>query len=380
MNARRAMAVTRRIFRELRNDRRTIGMMFVAPVFAMFVFGTAFGGDVKDVRVIVVNGDEGYTLPGSNSTISLSERIASKLDRNVLKVETMDDAGAAVREVEDGKAYAAIIFPEGFTRDVFIKVQNGSYSGNTSVEFKVDKSNINIAGTIARSLNSAMLDAAKDMGRDPPITVRSEAVYGKDSKFMDFFVPGIMAFVVYLLTTLLTLISFVKERVSGTLDRLLATPLAEGEIVAGYAAAFGTVGLIQSAILLSVGILAFSITIVGNVGLAFMVVALLAVVSQSLGILLSSLAKRVEQAVLFLPFIVLPVFLLSGVFWPIEAIPYWLRPASYIVPTTYAIDACRSVMIRGWGIERIWPDIAALLLFALLFLGGAAASLKRRKG
>ena len=117
-------------------------------------------------------------------------------------------------------------------------------------------------------------------------------MYGANAQFIDFFVPGIMAFVVYLLTTLLTLLAFVGERTSGTLGRLLSTPLQESEIVSGYAIAFGIIGTIQAAFLLTVAILVFKIMIVGNVLLAFLVIALLAIVSQALGILLSSLAKR----------------------------------------------------------------------------------------
>jgi ABC-2 type transport system permease protein len=139
------------------------------------------------------------------------------------------------------------------------------------------------------------------------------------------------------------------------------------------------VGTVQSAILLLVGILAFHIIIVGNVMLAFLIVALLAVVSQALGILLSSLARREAQVIQFLPFIILPSLLLAGVFWPLEAIPTWLRPLSYLVPPTYAVQGCRAVMLKGWGISRVWVDIVALLAFAAAFLVMAAESLKARK-
>ena len=110
------------------------------------------------------------------------------------------------------------------------------------------------------------------------------------------------------------------------------------------------------------------------------VIALLAVVSQALGIMLSSLAKRESQVIQFLPFVLLPTFLLAGIFWPLEAIPSWLRPFSYLVPPTYAVDACRSVMLRGWGLGRIWIDIVALMGFAVAFLAFATESLRVRKG
>jgi ABC-2 type transport system permease protein len=113
--------------------------------------------------------------------------------------------------------------------------------------------------------------------------------------------------------------------------------------------------------------------------LAFISVALLAVVSQALGILLSSLAKREAQAIQFFPFLILPAFLLAGVFWPVEAIPGWLRPFCYLVPPYYAVDANRAVMLKGWGLGQIWPDYLALAVFAAVFLGLAVLMLKRRK-
>jgi ABC-2 type transport system permease protein len=175
------------------------------------------------------------------------------------------------------------------------------------------------------------------------------------------------------------LISFVSERTQGTLERLLATPITEAEIVFGYAVAFGIIGMVQAMILLTIGIIVFDIVIVGNILLAFFIAALLAVVSQALGILLSSAAKREAQAVQFLPLIVLPVFLLAGIFWPVEAIPSWLRPASYMIPPTYAVNGLRSVVVRGWGITEVWLEILALILFAAIFLFGAIMVLKRSK-
>ena len=216
-------------------------------------------------------------------------------------------------------------------------------------------------------------------GVKPALNVTSDPIYGKDADFIDFFVPGILAFVVYLLTTILTLITFVGERSNGTLERVLASPVTEGEIVTGYAITFGTFGILQVALLLVIAILVFNIMVVGNVLLAFLAVAILAVTCQALGILLSSLAKRPEQAIQFFPFVILPAFLLSGVFWPIQAIPEWLRPLSYLVPPTYAVDACRAVMLKGWGLDRIWFDLVALVIFAIVFMGLAVFSLRRGK-
>lgn len=379
MRVPRFLAVTRRIFMDLKNDKRTLALMFIAPIFAMFVFGLAFSGEVKNLRTEVVNLDRGPT-DTVTPTFSLSGMILGNIDKSVLKLESSSSVDAAKAKVENGDAYAVIVFPEGLTENVLAAKQGKPISENTTVQLYIDQSNVNVANAVVKTVNEALLKTADQAGMKLPVTVDTVAIYGKNARFIDFFVPGIMAFVVFMLTTLLTLVSFVGERTSGTLLRMLATPLRERDIVLGYASAFSVVGILQSAILLLVGILAFHIIIVGNVLFAFVVIALLAVVSQALGILLSSFAKRESQVIQFLPFVLLPTFLLAGIFWPLEAIPSWLRPFSYLVPPTYAVDACRSVMLRGWGLGRIWIDIVALMGFAVAFLALATESLRVRKG
>jgi ABC-2 type transport system permease protein len=307
--------------------------------------------------------------------------IISNFDKDVLKVDYVDTVEEGVQRVEKGGAYGVIVFPQNFTSDIYGKIQNPSSNINTTIQVMLDKSNVNVANAVSKTVGDALLKTMSQAGLQAPVTVdASNAIYAKDAKFMDFFVPGIMAFVVFLLTTLLTLISFVGERTSGNLERLQATPLRESEIVVGYAIAFSIIGMLQSIILLVIGITVFNIMIVGHIGLAFLVIALLAIVSLSLGIMLSSLAKREAQAIQFFPIIVLPTFLLAGIFWPVEAIPSWLRPLSYAIPPSYAVDATRSVMLRGWGVGGIWIDIVALLGFAVAFLILAVWSLQRGRG
>jgi ABC-2 type transport system permease protein len=382
MNLPRTFAVTKRVFKDVRNDKRTIALILVAPIFAMFVFGLAFSGNVEDVDTIIVNHDQGFQIPGGED-LSLSNKIISNLNTSVMNIQYMDSEDGAVQKVVDGKAYAVIIFPENFTRDAYTSLNSPNISNSsnlgTAITIKDDESIVNIKNAIDGSVLDAITTTMTNEGINSPVKVNSDPVYGQNAQFIDFVVPGIMAFIVYLLTTLLTLLAFVGERTTGTLERLLSTPLNESEMVGGYALAFGIIGTVQALLLLSVGILVFKITVLGNVVLAFVVIALLAVVSQALGILLSNLAKREAQAIQFVPFIILPVFLLSGVFWPIQAIPIWLRPLSYLVPPTYAVDACRAVLLKGWGIDKIWFDILALLLFAVLFLVLATYSLKTRK-
>lgn len=380
MNMRRALSVTRRIFWDLRNDRGTLSLMFLAPALAIIVFGLAFSGDVSHVRVVVVNQDEGYQIPPATVPVSLANAIIANCDADVMSMEEVATEEEGLDRVQNGKAYGLIVFSSTFTKDVYFKALDPTLPINPEIWVELDKSNVNVASAISKAVSEGMLKAFESMGVASPANINfSHAVYAADANSVDFSVPGVMVVVIFLLTILLTLTSFGGERTSGTLERLQTTPLRESEVVIGYAFAYSAVGMLQTVVVLALGILVFDVMIVGNILLAFFVIALLAVGSLSLGILLSSLAKGEAQAIQFVAPIVLITLLLSGFLWPVEAIPTWLRPMSYAVPATYAVDAARSVMLRGWGIGRIWVDLVALFSFALVFLCLAVWSLRRSR-
>src|SRR3989339_158215 len=213
----------------------------------------------------------------------------------------------------------------------------------------------------------------------PPMTVSEERVYGEDAEFIDFFAPGVMGLAAMMVTFMLSIISFVHERSTGTLDRLLTTPVTEGEVVAGYALALGLVGLIQSIVILVTAVALFQVQIEGSPLLVLLIIFVLGAGTQGLGFLLSSNAKNEFQAVQFMPIILFPSILLAGVFWPIEAVPDLLRPVSYFVPLPYAVEGCRSVMIRGWGLGDVWFQLAVLATFAVVMLLLSTYSLKKRR-
>lgn len=376
MDLKRVLAVSKRVFMDLKNDKRSLALIIIAPLFSMAIFGLAFSGNVEDIDVIVVNQDTGMDVPVIGN-IDFASQVVENLDHEVLNIEHLENLDTAMEKLENGEAWAIIYFQENYTADTLASI-NPLVNASSEIGLYIDMSNVNIAEAIIVEVNTALMETMEENGGSLPVTIERTEVYGQNADFMDFFVPGIVSFAVYLLTTLLTLMTFIGERVNGTLSRVLATPLTETEIVSGYALTFSIVGTFQSIFLIIVGIVAFDVMIEGNILLVFLVVALLAIVCQALGILLSAFAQREAQAAQFLPFIVMPAFLLSGVFWPLEAIPAWLRPASYLVPPSYSIEAARSVMIRGWGLDMIWMDIVALIIFAIVLLVLAAISLKRK--
>ncbi|MGB2584174.1 MAG: ABC transporter permease, partial [Dehalococcoidia bacterium] len=180
----RAFAITKRIFRGLRHDRRTLALIVIAPLLAMFIFGVAFSGDVTNVGVVIVNLDDGF----------VSQKIIANLDEDTLNIRYTDSEQDAVAEVESGEAWAAIVFPHGFSESVMAKLQDNSFAGDTAIGVKADKSNVNIATAVMRSVTDAITATMSQVGVDMPISVDDAPVYGKGAEFIDFFVPGIMAF------------------------------------------------------------------------------------------------------------------------------------------------------------------------------------------
>lgn len=376
------VAVAKRVFRDLVNDKRALALIFAAPVVSMLLFGFTFGSEVKDVPVIIVNQDNGAFIRSLNATQNVPRTIIANLDREALNVEYAKDPNEAIRDVENGKAVGAIIFPSNFTKNVYSIAQGDLINASPAsavIQTRIDKSNIDLGAKILTSLNNAATTTAQQTNTSARISIQDIPVYGNNFKLIDFSVPGIMTFALFAITVQLTLSSFISEKTSGTLYRLLASPLRESEIVFGYGLAFSVIGAAQSVLLVGVAVAVFNIIIVGNILIAFGVIVLLAIVSQSLGIVISTTSKREADANAIMPLLAFGVLIMSGIIWPIEAIPSWLRVISYLLPPTYAVDAIRSVMLRGWGLDKIWLDVLVLFMFGVVFLMLATWYLKRER-
>jgi len=382
----RTLAISRKVLRSLKHDRRTAGFLVLMPLFMIAIFGYAFGGSVREVPVYIVNLDEGF-----NGTMVSGMVIDDLRSRDVLKIVEVlgpedlaaDPIGTSVDKVEKAEIWAAIVFDANFSADAMAALASlraGLPAVPASIQVHMDATNPNVAQAVtAELLRAVQTVTVGEWHLVPPIALDQDMVYGEGAEFIDFFAPGVMGLAAMMVTFMLSIISFVHERATGTLDRLLTTPVTEGEIVCGYAAALGLVALIQSTIILSAAVLLFQVQVEGNILLALMIIFLLGIGNQGLGFLLSSNAKNEFQAVQFMPIVLFPSILLAGVFWPLEAVPDFLRPVSYFIPLTYAVDGARSVMIRGWGLGEVWFQVLVLILFAAIMLLLSAYSLKKRR-
>jgi ABC-2 type transport system permease protein len=383
MNAKRTFAVTRKVLRSLKHDRRTVGFLVLMPIFMIAIFGFTFGGEVKGVEVYVVNLDQGA------GNVSYSDLIVAHLQQDetfkikeiVTPASGLADPVAYGRDkVESGDAWACIVFPADFTMDIVTYAPgNTSILDAAAITLLLDGSNTNIMQAVTSSVQTSLAVVLyQDAGFTSPVRVDADKVYGDGMGFIDTFAPGVISLAVMMVTFMLSIISFIHERTTGTLARLLSTPVTEGEVVLGYAMAFGLIGLVQSLMVLATALVLFDIQVEGSLLLVLLTIFLLGVGMQGLGFLLSANARTEFQAIQFIPLILFPSILLSGVFWPIQAVPEILRPISYFLPLTYAIDGARSVMVRGWGLEQVWPDLVILTLFAVAMLSLSVLLMKRR--
>jgi ABC-2 type transport system permease protein len=386
MKLSRVLSIAKKNLRSLRHDRRTFAFIFIVPFIMMLVFGYAFGGEVKNIKVYIVNLDEG------NPTGSLSWQVIDRLNSsetfNIEKIYTskdaaLDPANLSLQKVRNAEIWASIEFGKNFTNESFrnfVLLAHSQTIVPINITLHLDGTNPNVAQAVTASVAGALRELMTEKyGMNQPVSITTDMVYGKDTKFIDFFAPGIMGLAGLLITFMLTIVTFVRERSTHTLERLMTTPATEGEIVTGYAMSFGLLALAQSSVILVTGVLLFNIQIEGSFVIALLVIFLLGVGSMGMGLLLSSVAKNELQAVQFIPLVFIPSILLAGIFWPLEAVPEFLRPLSYFIPLTYAVDGARSVMIRGWGINQIWMQLSFLAVFAVIMLILSTLMLKRRK-
>ncbi len=378
MSARRLRAIVTRVVLEIRRDRPSLALLFIAPLVVTglltFILRDASG---PVVRVALAN-------EGTGPAAIVGARLAGVLEAADMTVATASSPDVARAAVRDGTATIAIILPADL----------GATPGSriTLVTKGLDPA---ADASQVQAVSSAVIgDLASSLGAVLP-TISRETVYGTPSGDpMAPFAPAIVAFFLYFFVYLLTGVSFLRERTGGTLERLMATPVTRGEVVVGYALGFGVFAMIQVTVLLAwalgsvsvpaLGPLpAFSaglgIAVAGSPLLAFIVVLLLALGAVSLGIFLSTFARTELQVVQFIPVVLVPQFLLSGVLFPVDNLPSLLRPLVAVMPLSYAVDALREVFIRGadLSVSAVQVDLAVLAGIAVLFAGVASRTIRR---
>ena len=395
MSPSRILAIARRIAQGFRRDERTLGLMFVVPLVVTALLGWVLQ-DTKDTVVDVVVVNEAGAI-GDRIVTALTDA-AKKPDSNIALAGTVGTEDEAVVKIREGTGDIAIVIPS----DVLATVQAGNRPTLTLITEGTDPAAE--AGRFG-TLQSALADIAGQLappGVTPPLIpqVERKTVYlSPDASQVDVLAPIFLGFFGYFFVFLLTGISFLRERIGGTLERLLATPVTRFEIVTGYSLGFGTFATIQ-VIVLTLFILnsiqvpsfgafgdfstpAFSIGLgvdsAGSPLLAFAVALLLSLGAVNLGIFLSTFARTELQVIQFIPLVIVPQALLSGILWPIERLPDVLQAIAHVLPLTYAVEGLREVMLKGSDLSStvVQTDLLVLGGIALFFVALASGTIKR---
>ena len=211
----------------------------------------------------------------------------------------------------------------------------------------------------------------------PNYTVTSHYLYGNaDSTFFDTFLPVLLGFFVFFFVFLISGISLLNERTTGTLTRLLATPVRRGEIITGYLVGYGIFAVIQTIITVTFALTVFNVHMLGSVWLILLINFLLAMVALSMGIFISTFANSEFQMVQFIPLLIVPQVFFSGII-TIATMPDWLQWLAHIFPLYYGGDALMNVATRGFSLGDVSGDLWILLLFAVVFTALNVVGLKR---
>jgi ABC-2 type transport system permease protein len=378
MNLRRTLALFRRVVEEIRRDRPSLALLFVAPVLMTgLITFIVREGEAPQVDAAVVN--EAGSI-GSRIVAA----ITPELEATGGTVTEVADEATARTMLEDGSASIALVLPAEVGTGApatIVVITNG-------LEPTAEASQVGI-------VRQAVVGAATGaLGLALP-TVAHDTLYGAPSDDpIAAFAPAIVGFFAYFFVYILTGVSFLRERTGGTLERLMATPVRRSEVVVGYTLGFGLFAAIQVAVLMTwalgdlevpaLGPLpAFSVGLgiptAGSPLLAYLVVLLTAAGAVSLGILLSTFARTELQVVQFIPLVIVPQFLLSGVLFPVSTLPEVLRPFTAVMPMTYAVDGLRRVFVAGADLATpaLQLDLIVLVGIAALFAGLAALTIRR---
>ncbi len=374
----RVFTLARRVFTQIVRDRRTLALVFIAPIFVLTLGGILFRSNPENLALGVVNEDEGVEAPAPMGHVSLAELVVAELQSDeTFKVTELarEEVDAALRT---GQVKGAVIFASDFSR----AVREG---GQTTVGLRLEGSNPSTAASFRNQLSRLMMQrlvsltevTGQELGGMPVVVEPSFLYGGPQFDSLDYIAPVYIAILVFFFVFILTCVFFLRERSQGTLERLLATPINRLEIVLGYMLGLGALASIQSAVILLFTVFVLDIDYVGNLLMVFVVEIILTIVAANIGILASTFATNEFQVVQFIPLVVISQALLSGTIWAIEEMPAWLRPVAWVMPLTYANRAMRAVMIKGQGLAGIWGELVVLSGFAVLVIALGALTVRR---
>jgi ABC-2 type transport system permease protein len=352
----RLWPMVRKEFIQMRRDRLTLGLMFGVPVAQLLMFGFAIQTDVRHIPTMVV--DESRT-PESRDIIAALENTG-----NFRIVAHGDGRPALDSAFARGDAQAAIVIPNDYSRNL-------GRGTTATIQVIVDASDplasqsaLAAAAGVGQARNLTILAAAA--GRTSlPIDVRIRPRYNPGLRSPNYIVPGLVGLILTMTMVLITAMAIVRERERGTLEQLIVTPITKTELMLGKIAPYIGVGLFQMSAVLILGRFVFDVPLVGSIWLLYGISLVFIVVSLSLGLFISTLVQTQQQAIQLSFFFMLPSILLSGFMFPRQAMPEFFQWLGLLLPLTPFLEVLRGILLKGVGLEALWPQTLLLAGFAV---------------
>jgi ABC-2 type transport system permease protein len=369
---RRTLALAVRIVRQFVRDRRTLALLFIAPLFIMTLLNFVLGSSGSNSLTLAV-------VPPSGVGHDIIQQAISKGLAKAKGVQVIYiDADQVDARLKSGDANAALIFAPDF---VFAR----STGAQPSVTLRLDGSNPPAAEQAKTLVTFALASlnqpaAASGDSSAAPIALHTSYLYGGPQYTQtDALAPLFIGLFAFFFVFLLASVAFLRERSQGTLERILVSPLSRTELTLGYVLGFMLFATLQSLVILGFVIYVLRVHYAGNLWLLFLVTLSLTIGGVNMGIFASAFARNELQVIQFIPLLIVPQALLGGLFFPVNTLPVVLKQLAYIMPLTWANFALKDVMLKGLGFSDIWPDLAFLLGFAILMVVISAFSLRQER-
>jgi ABC-2 type transport system permease protein len=368
MNLQRITALLHKEIKQALRDRRMRIVIFISPLIELFLFGYAVNTDVRNIRTVVCDRAE--------TSISRGLADAFQASGYFRIVQRSRDLHAAEALVDKGDAQVILVIPEDFSRDLHrrrIADLQMIVEGTDSIVASnaVSYGNMIIAAHLQKLVKPppSIHMRTTAITRIPQVRPETRVWFNPDLKSRNFFVPGVIALLLTLVSLVLTSFSIVREWEVGTMEQLIVTPLRPMELIVGKTLPFFLVGLIDLILIFLVGTLWFRIPFRGNILLLALSAVLYLINALSIGILISTISRTQQQALMVIFFYFNPSMLFSGFVFPIYNIPFLMRWIAYINPLTYFLVIVRGVFLKGVGISVLWPQFLFLALAGPILLG-----------
>lgn len=341
-------------FIQIRRDPRTLAMVLALPVMQLLLFGYAINTTVDHIATVVL--DEARDAQSRGF-------LAAFFNTSYFDLVAQERSLADVRQAIDaGTAHVGIVVPPDFSHDLVA-------GRSPKAQVLVDGSDPNTAQT-ALLVSSTL--AQRGAGTGQVIDLRPVVLYNPSMQSVNFMIPGLLGLIMQFQTLLLTAFAVVRERERGTLEQLVVTPIKPWELMAGKLLPYVALAFINVFFASAVGRYWFGVEFAGSFGLLLALSGLFLLSSLGLGLLISTISQTQSQAMQLALFVMLPSILLSGFVFGRESMPHPIRELGLFIPLTYFLQILRGIILRGVGVEVLWPQVLALIAFGTLVFGLSA--------